>query len=141
MKRLLTAILALTMAFALAVPAFAAPRGRGYTDGTVKINGSDYSVWVQIHTDPNHAAYTSCNTTANVRRVHTNITVTYVTAHDGYITRTGGYADTKNTLVGPSTSGTVPFGMATENYRGINGMGGSVILYGDTTVTLKASVS
>ena len=141
MKRLLTTILALTMAFALAVPAFAAPRGRGYTDGYVKLNDYDYSVRVEVRTTPEHAAYTLCSTAAFVRRVHSSITVTYITAHDGYIPRTGGYFDTINKAKNDSKSVEVPFGMSAEDYRGILGMGGSVTLHGDTNVTLKASVS
>ncbi len=141
MKKLLTVILALTMALVLAVPAFAAPRGRGYADGTVKINGKSYSVRVEIHTDSNHAAYTTCNTAANVRRLHKEVSVTYITAHNGYIPRSDGESDTIYPMVGLSKSGTVPFNMTADEYRGIKGMGGSVILYGDTTVTLRASVS
>lgn len=143
MKRLLTAILALTMAFALAVPAFAAPRGRGYTDGSVKVNGYSYSVRVQILSDLSHNVYTKCTTTANVRRVHNNdIRFTYLTAHDGYFKGgPGGFRDTLQKQIGESVSDDVEFKLDTDDFVSIIGMGGSVTLCGDTATQITASVN
>ena len=144
MKKLFAFILALAMSLSLSVPAFAATaRGRGYTDGVVNVNGHDYSVRVQILTDSNYNAYTKCTTQANVRRIHNDIVATYLTAHDGYITRTGGYSDTKTKIPNESKSGLAYFGMSADNFRSIYRMSSYVKLCGEgvVMVTLDVSVS
>lgn len=142
MKKLFAFILALAMTLALTVPAFAAtPRGKGYTDGTVNVGNYDYPVRVQILTDSSYNAYTKCTTTATTQRIHNDIVVTYLTAHDGYITRTGGYFDTVNAVPGPTESNLVLFGMSVDNFRSISGMRGSVALCGDRVVPVTLTVS
>lgn len=144
MKKLFAFILALAMALALTVPVFAAtPRGKGYTDGTVTVNGQGYPVRVQILTDSSYNAYTKCTTQARVQRIHNDIVAIYLTTHDGYITRTGGYSDTGIKIPDESRSDLVYFGMSVDNFRAIAGMRGSVKLCGAgvVEVTLNVSVS
>ena len=119
-------IMALIMAFALTVPAFATPRSdSGYRTGTVNKNGATYSV-------------TTCNTEARVSRTHNKITVTFRTAHDGYITATGG-EKTTGEVYGPTSSAKVACPCNAEDFVSYMGMYGSVTLYGDSTVTLTVS--
>lgn len=139
MKRMRAFIMALIMTFALTVPAFATPRSdSGYRTGTVNKNGATYSVTVSLAADSSHAVYTTCNTEARVSRTHNKITVTFRTAHDGYITATGG-EKTIGEVYGPTSSAKVACPCNAEDFVSYMGMYGSVTLYGDSTVTLTVS--
>lgn len=139
MKRMRAFTMALIMAFVLTVPAFATPRsGSGYKTGTVIKNGASYPVTVSLAADSSHAVYTTCSTEARVSRTHNKITVIFRTAHDGYITATGG-EKTTGIVYGPTSSAKVACPCNAEDFVSYMGMNGSVTLYGDSTITLTVS--
>lgn len=145
-RRFFPIILALTLLFSMAVPAFGAsadesqitPRA-SYRTGTVRLNGVDYDYTASVGTNSTYGAYSYVTVDkANISRRHNNIKVTFLTSDSGNQPATGGYKDT--TCTGASRSYYVAYSGGMDKVVRTVAITGTILLFGTTTRTIELSL-
>lgn len=97
--------------------------GNGWSSNPIVLNGKSYSCTVGLGCTSSGYATSSCNTDATSKRVHSSLTMKYLTKNDGYITVTGGYKSVSATTGSSKSNQLKPSGSYSSyvSYYSISG--------------------
>ena len=111
--------------------------GTGYNTGTVVYNGKNYNWTLSISVGSSYGVKSIISTAAEVKRVHSVLSVKYNTTSHGYITNSGGAA-TWTPRIGATNSGVVY--CSYSDVIGVKNAYASGTVYGETTSTISAVI-